>query len=278
MTTAQEDAALKRACCEAWTNPLARLLLGERFHPGGERATDLAAEALRLRPGARVLDMGCGYGSALRMLTERGYVAIGLDLAHETALTATEIGAVVIADAECPPFGERCVDGILMECVLSLLPDKPAALKHAFHALKPGGRIAISDITVEQPLPLPLGEVAAWSACVGGALPTGEYISLLEEAGFTDVETACLDEELIGLIEQIRRRISLIQVALTARHVDLASVGMNTEQLEGVRRLIALASDVVHRGGADTAFSTRSSRSRPDAASDWPPVEQAKRS
>lgn len=250
MTTTQGDAALKRACCDTWTNPLARLLLGESLHPGGQRATELAIEALGLHPGARVLDVGCGYGSTLRALTDRGYVAIGLDLAPEPARTASETGTVVIGDAERLPIRDGLFDGVLMECVMSLLPDKRAAMERAFHALKPGGRVAISDVTIKQPFPLPLDEVAAWSACVAGALTASGYASLLEEAGFTEVETVSLDADLIGVIDQIRRRISLIQVALTARHVDLASVGMNTDRLEGVRQLAALAGDVVRRGGA----------------------------
>src|SRR5919109_4261056 len=103
-------------------------------------------------------------------------------------------------------LGTSLFDGILMECVMSLLPDKAAATERAFHALKPGGRVAISDVTIEQPFPLPLDEVAAWSACVGGALTASEYASLLEGTGFTEVETVSLDEELIGLIDQVRRR------------------------------------------------------------------------
>jgi SAM-dependent methyltransferase len=250
MTTAQESAALKGACCSTWTNPIARLLLGERLHPGGERTTTLAVEALRLPPGATVLDLGCGFGGGLATLASLGYLGIGLELAPEAASGASEVGAVVIGDAERPPMRSGSVDGIVIECVLSLLPDKRSALTNAYEILRPGGRIALSDVVVEQPLPLPLGGLAAWSACVGGALRAADYVALLEETGFRNVESVCLDEELIDLIGQLRRRISLIEITLTAGGVKLASLGLNAELLEVARGLAGTAADFVRSGGA----------------------------
>lgn len=249
MVTAQQDAALKGACCATWTNPIARLLLGERLHPGGERTTALTVDSLRLEPGARVLDLGCGYGSTLGMLAGRGYAAIGLDLAHEAASAASTLGCVVVADAERPPVRAGSLDGIVMECVLSLLPDKKGATSRAHRALKRGGRIAISDVTIEQPLPLPLEEVASWSTCVAGALSTAGYLDLLHEAGFGETQSICLDDALIAVIDQIRRRLALIEVALTAGEVELAPLGANHDRLEGLRGLAVAALDVVRNGG-----------------------------
>ena len=250
MATAQQDAALKSACCTTWTNPVARLLLGERLHPGGEQTTALTVGSLRLEPGARVLDLGCGYGSTLGMLAGQGYMAIGLDLAHEAASAASTLGCVVLADAERPPVRAGSLDGIVMECVLSLLPDKEGAVSRAHRALKRGGRIAVSDVTIEQPLSLPLGEVAAWSTCVAGALSTPGYLGLLHKTGFGETQSICLDDALVALIDQIRRRLALIEVALTARGVELAPLGVDRDRLEALRGLAGAALDVVRNGGA----------------------------
>jgi|GEM_PF-1850565 len=250
MATTQQDAALKSACCTTWTHPVARLLLGERLHPGGERTTAVTVDSLRLEPGARVLDLGCGYGSTLGMLAERGHAAIGLDLAHEATSAASTFGCVVVADAERPPVRAGSLDGIVMECVLSLLPDKEGAVSSAHRALKRGGHIAISDVTIDQPLPLPLEEAAAWSTCVAGALSTAGYLSLLQESGFGEAQSICLDDALVALIDQIRRRLALIEVALTARGVELAPLGVDRDRLEGLRGLAVAALDVVRNGGA----------------------------
>lgn len=250
MTTVQETAELKAACCGTWTNPIARLLLGERLHPGGEQITRLAVDALGLPPGATVLDLGCGFGCGLATLAARGYVGIGLDLAPEAASTASEHGLVMIGDAERPPIRSGSVDGIVIECVLSMLPDKRSALSRVHEILNPRGRIAISDVVVEQPLPLPLEGLAAWSACLGGALRQADYVALLEETGFRNVQSDSLDEALIDLIGQVRRRTSLIEIALTAGGVKLASLGVNAELLEMARGLAVTAADVVRSGGA----------------------------
>lgn len=250
MATTQQDAALKSACCTTWTHPVARLLLGERLHPGGERTTAVTVDSLRLEPGASVLDLGCGYGSTLGMLAEQGYAAIGLDLAHEATSAASTFGCVVVADAERPPVRAGSLDGIVMECVLSLLPDKEGAVSGAHRALKRGGHIAISDVTIDQPLPLPLEEVAAWSTCVSGALSTAGYLGLLQESGFGEVQSICLDDALVALIDQIRRRLALIEVALTARGVELAPLGVDSERLEELRDLTVAALEVVRSGGA----------------------------
>jgi hypothetical protein len=84
--------------------------------------------------------------------------------------------------------------------VLSLLPDKQGALARAHRALGRGGRIAVSDVIVEQPLPVPLREFAAWSTCVAGALSTTGYVRLFHESGFADVQTICLDEGLVAIL------------------------------------------------------------------------------
>lgn len=250
MATTQQDAALKSACCDTWASPIARLLLGNRLHPGGERTTALTIDSLGLEPGARVLDVGCGYGSALRLLTERGYSAIGIDLAAQTASAASTIGSVVVADAEQSPIRDGSLDGVMIECVLSLLPDKRGALSQAYRALRQGGRIAISDVAIEQPLPPTLQAVATWSNCVAGALSTDGYLRLLRESGFGDIEKIGLDHELIALIEQIRRRIAFIEIALTAKDVDLHSAGLDHHRLEIFRGFAALALDVVRNGAA----------------------------
>lgn len=250
METAQQDAALKSACCTAWTNPVARLLLGDRLHPGGERTTALTVDSLGLEPGTCVLDLGCGYGSTLGTLAGRGYAAIGLDLAHGAASEASTSGCVLVADAESPPIRPDSLDGIVMECVLSLLPDKEGAISRARSCLKPKGRIAMSDVTIEQPLPPPLEEVATWSTCVAGALSPAGYLDLFQRAGFGSIQSVRLDDALVALIDQVRRRLALIEVALTAKGVELAPLGVTPDRLEFLRGLATRALDVVRDGGA----------------------------
>jgi SAM-dependent methyltransferase len=80
------------------------------------------------------------------------------------------------------------VDVILSNCVLNLVPDKRQAFAEIARVLKPGGRIAVSDIVLERPLPPEiLADAAAYAACISGAIQREEYLRLLREAGLAEV-------------------------------------------------------------------------------------------
>lgn len=85
---------------------------------------------------------------------------------------------------------------------------------------------------------------------MGGALPTTDYLRLLQETGFADVQSVCMDDALAALIDQIRRRVALIEIALAAKGVELASLGLDRDRLEGLRDLAAAGLEVVRSGGA----------------------------
>jgi arsenite methyltransferase len=93
------------------------------------------------------------------------------------------------------PLGDASVDVVISNCVVNLSPDKDNVLAEAFRVLRPGGRLAISDVVIRDPEPgappIPDGlrrDLAMWSGCLGGALQAGEYRAKLEAAGFTDVD------------------------------------------------------------------------------------------
>ena len=96
MATAQQDAALKSACCTTWTNPVARLLLGDRLHPGGQRTTALTLGSLGLERGARVLDLGCGPGLYTTRLAKLGHTCVGIDFSP---------ASIAYAKAEAEHYG-----------------------------------------------------------------------------------------------------------------------------------------------------------------------------
>jgi SAM-dependent methyltransferase len=78
---------------------------------------------------------------------------------------------------------------IISNCVVNLSPEKPAVIKDAYRALKPGGRLAISDIVATQPLPDQVREnLALVSGCVGGAAEIADLEKMLQDAGFRDIQ------------------------------------------------------------------------------------------
>ena len=157
-----------------------------------------------LRPGETVLDLGSGGGLdvllAARQVGDDGYV-YGVDMTDrmlELARgNAAKIGAANVefrkGDLEDLPLHADAVDVIISNCVVNLTPDKSIVLREAFRVLKPGGRLAISDIVVDGDLDgLPVSEEQiraglSWAGCIAGALTVTEVTSLLQEAGFEEI-------------------------------------------------------------------------------------------
>ena len=86
------------------------------------------------------------------------------------------------------PLPDNSVDVIISNCVINLSPDKSKVFSEAFRVLRSGGKLAVSDIVTDGPLPAPIKRsLSAWAGCVAGAVDAKDYIAMLESAGFTDI-------------------------------------------------------------------------------------------
>ena len=152
-----------------------------------------------LRPGETVLDLGSGGGIDVLLSAKRvgptGF-AFGLDMTDEMLALAeankAKAGAENVAflkgTIEKIPLPSSSVDVIISNCVINLSADKPAVLREAFRVLKPGGRLAVSDVVVQGNLPSKIRRsMELWAGCIGGALEENTYRTLLAEAGFGEV-------------------------------------------------------------------------------------------
>ncbi|MGI6657574.1 MAG: DVU_1556 family methyltransferase [Desulfobulbus sp.] len=175
-----------------YEQPEIAALTGGALRPGG---TTLTAELLArsgLRSGDRVLDVGCGPGHSLALLTTKYNIrAVGLDpsasLLHQAARQAPA-ARLVRGVATALPCAGRQFDGLLCECVLSLSGDIAATLREFCRVLRPGGVLLLSDIYRTRPGPAP-GPTALRS-CLSGAVTLPELRAELERAGFTLVHLA----------------------------------------------------------------------------------------
>jgi N-acetylglutamate synthase-like GNAT family acetyltransferase/2-polyprenyl-3-methyl-5-hydroxy-6-metoxy-1,4-benzoquinol methylase len=204
----QEDGS---ACCGAGPSPTAGNPVTSNLYTAAETAA-LPAEAVQaslgcgnpvalaqLTPGDVVLDLGSGGGIDVLLSARRvgpTGKAYGLDMTDEMLALARENQAkagvenvdFLRGEIEAIPLPEASVDVIISNCVINLSADKPRVFAEAYRVLKPGGRLAVSDIVVRGPVPEPIRKsVEAWTGCIAGTLEEDEYAALLAAAGFEAV-------------------------------------------------------------------------------------------
>ena len=249
-------AEIKSSCCTTWEHPAARVMLGDHLHPGGRELTEAAIEATGAAAGDVVLDVGCGHGASLRLMHENGIRAVGLDLSEGALRGASDFGPVVAGDGERIPLSTARIDGAVLECVLSLFIDKAQALRELKRVLKPGGRLAVSDVVVEDSLPPLLDSAAAWSCCLGGALSKRGYVDLIASAGFEVIHVRDHSGALTATIEQVRRRLSLFEMSAVVGQVRLDDLGLSSEVLERARNIAAVLIGLVRQGALSYVLIT----------------------
>lgn len=152
-----------------------------------------------LQPGQTVLDLGSGAGLdcffAAKKVGETGQV-IGVDMTPEMIERARSSAKRLNLQnvefrqgyLENLPVDSSTVDVIISNCVINLSPDKSKVFAEAFRILKPGGKLAVSDIVTDGQLPEAVKKsLSAWAGCVAGAVEAEEYISMMKAVGFSDI-------------------------------------------------------------------------------------------
>jgi arsenite methyltransferase len=157
-----------------------------------------------LRVGEVVVDLGSGGGLDVFLAASKvgpTGKAIGIDMTDEMLALARRNAAkgnigkgfanveFHKANIDQLPLADASVDCVISNCVINLAPDKPAVFREIARVLKPGGRLAVSDIALKKALPVEIGrDVMAYVGCIAGAIPIDDYRAQLADAGFAAVE------------------------------------------------------------------------------------------
>lgn len=155
----------------------------------------------RIEPGDTILDIGCGGGidtllAAQRTGPEGRVIALDFlpEMLERTAAAARDAGLENVepleSEMEAIRLPDDCVDLIVSNGVINLSPRKARVMAECARVLRPGGRLCVSDLTVDQDeLPPEIAtQPAAWAGCVAGALKEADFVRKLEKAGFREVE------------------------------------------------------------------------------------------
>src|SRR5215471_18101072 len=190
--------------------------VAQAFGYSAEELTSIPAEAniglscgnptayASLRPGETVVDLGCGGGLDVFLAAAKvgpAGRAIGIDMTPEMVERARRNAEKGIdgkgysnvefhlATIDNLPLADDSVDCVISNCVINLASDKPAVFREIARVLKPGGRLAVSDIALKQLLPQEVGQdIMAYVGCIAGAILIDDYRRQLSDAGFSNVQ------------------------------------------------------------------------------------------
>jgi SAM-dependent methyltransferase len=216
-------AELDGCCGSAYESEAVRWLLGDELHPGGDALSRRLAHLAGLGPGSHVLDVASGRGRTARLLAaEFGAEVTGVELsARSVAAAQAETEAAGLSgrvrflqgDAAALPAPSGAFDAVVCECALCLFADKRRALAEMRRVLRPGGVVAISDVTADvDDLPAALRGAAGRVACLADALPSEGYEALLRDARLELVATEWHDGALAALAERVESRLRVARM------------------------------------------------------------------
>ena len=202
----------QQTCCPSCSGSASSILRTRGIGYSGEDLNHIPQEALMglgcgnpigiadLKAGEVVLDLGSGAGVDVFLAANKvgpGGRVIGVDMTEEMVEKARGIARDYgyhnvefrLGEIEQLPLEDDSVDAIISNCVINLSTDKSKVFREAYRALKPGGRLTVSDIVSEGVIPDEIkNDPDAWTGCIAGALQQQEYLERIKKAGFAHVQ------------------------------------------------------------------------------------------
>jgi arsenite methyltransferase len=251
------DQLIKACCTDLYQSNLVRSFLGDSLHPGGLELTQRLGQAINLGEFDRVLDIASGTGaSAFHLSQTFRCQVVGVDMSDAQISEARRAAfkrklfdkvAFRVDDAENLKERDGDYDAVICECALSSFPDKRSSASEMRRVLRPGGRLGITDVTVNGPLPSELSGVAASAACIGLALPVDGYRQLLEGAGFQGIKVTEHSSALLDLIKKLQTKVLMARLAAASGSFNV-DFQVNPADLLQVQKLLSVAQQEVEAG------------------------------
>jgi arsenite methyltransferase len=231
-------------CCSAfYEQDWVRNLAEDIFHPGGKDLTRTTIGAMQLPANARIADLGCGTGtSAILLAKEFGLHVSAVDISSlniKRANERAEKAGVAIrfsqSDVNQLPYTDNELDAVLAECTFSLFKQQSAVLAEIRRVLKPGGKLAITDMATGGALPEDIATVLAPWTCLAAAVAQEAYTEMFVAAGFEIQAFADESAGLTNLVRNLKRKLLLLGANAILAHDSQQSLQLPGIDLERIR-------------------------------------------
>ena len=222
---------IKQCCADFYENDAVKLILGNSLHPGGLKLTKELGEKLDIKENDKVLDLACGTGtSAIFLVKNFGCKVTGVDLAKKNVEEAirnadkegvSKLANFKLGDAEKIDFEDESFDFVVAECSFCLFPDKQKSSMEMYKVLKKNGKLGLNDVVVRNELPEKMRNILYNFICIQDARSEDEYKNIIESAGFKNFYLEDKKDEILNLLESIRKKIFVLEIAKGLNKINL---------------------------------------------------------
>jgi len=248
-----ESQSFEAACCTFYEDTLVQMLLGTSFHPGGLDLTKKLGDKLQLKTTDKILDLASGLGTSALCLSETfGCNVVGIDVSAKNVAEAQENArkkklddkvTFKVGSVEKIPLEDNTFDYVLSECSFCLFDKKETVGSEIYRLIKPKGKIVITDIAIEKPLPFDLDHIVFKVACIANAVSMNEYADYFKKSGFTIQSLTRHDEILLQMVEEVKKKLFVLELASGLHKIHLAP-----ENVKEIKTYIQKAKEVIQQG------------------------------